>query len=45
MSVSVEAAPAESEEAKQAARSERTFFLLLAAVIALEGCGLIWLLG
>ncbi len=45
VSVSVEAASAESDEARQAARSERVFFLVLAAVIALEGCGLAWLLG
>ncbi len=44
VSVSVETASAESDEARQAARSEREFFLVLAAVIALEGWGLVWLL-
>ncbi len=44
-SVSVGAAPVQSEEARDAARDERVFFLLLAAVIALEGCGLAWFLG
>jgi hypothetical protein len=45
MSVSVGAAPAESGEAREAARAERAFFLVLAAVIALEGWGLVWFLG
>ena len=45
MSVSVGAAPAESDGARQAARDERSFFTVLAAVIALEGCGLLWFLG
>ena len=45
VSVSVGAAPAESHEATQATRDERAFFLVLAAVIALEGCGLLWFLG
>ncbi len=45
VSASVGAAPAESDEAGQAARDERAFFLVLAAVIALEGYGLLWFLG
>lgn len=45
MSVSVRAASAERGEADEAARSERVFFLVLAAVIALEGWGLVWFLG
>jgi hypothetical protein len=45
VSVSVGAAAAESDEATQAARDERAFFLVLAAVIALEGYGLAWFLG
>ena len=45
MSASGEAAPAERDEAEQAARAERAFFLVLAAVIALEGYGLAWFLG
>jgi hypothetical protein len=45
VSVSVGAAAAESDEAMQAARDERAFFLVLAAVIALEGYGLAWFLG
>ena len=45
MSVSVGAAPAGIDEAREAARDERAFFLLLAAVIALEGWGLVWFLG
>ena len=44
-SVSVGAASAASDEAREAARDERAFFLVLAAVIALEGCGLLWFLG
>jgi hypothetical protein len=49
--VPVGAAPAksdeanESDEARQAVRDERAFFLVLAAVIALEVCALAWLLG
>ncbi len=45
MSVSVGAASAESGEAREAARAERAFFLVLTAVIALEGCALAWFLG
>ncbi len=51
MSVSVQAATvgaastAECGEAEQTARAERAFFLVLAAVIALEGYALAWLLG
>ena len=48
MSASIKAAkaaPAERDEAEQAARSERVFFLVLAAVIALEGFALAWFLG
>ncbi len=45
VSVSVGAASAESDEAREVARDERTFFLVLAAVIALEGYGLVWFLG
>ena len=45
VSASVGAASAERDEAREAARDERAFFLLLAAVIALEGCGLAWFLG
>ncbi len=47
MSVSIggAAAAAESGEAEQAARAERAFFLVLAAVIALEGYGLARFLG
>ncbi len=44
-SVSVGAASAESNEEREAARDERAFFLVLAAVIALEGSGLAWFLG
>ncbi len=44
-SVSVEAAAAASDEAREAARAELAFLLVLAAVIALEGCGLLWFLG
>ncbi len=44
-SVSVEAAAVESVEAREAARDERAFFLVLAAVIILEGYGLLWFLG
>jgi hypothetical protein len=44
-SVSVEAAAAASDEAREAARDERAFFLVLAAVIVLEGYGLAWFLG
>ncbi len=45
VSVSVGAASAESDEAREVARDERTFFLVLAAVISLEGYGLVWFLG
>lgn len=45
VSVGAAAAAAESNEATQAARDERAFFLVLAAVIALEGYGLAWFLG
>lgn len=45
MSVSVGAASAESDESREAARDERAFFLVLAAVILLEGYGLAWFLG
>ena len=51
MSVSVQAATveaasiAECDEAEQTARAERAFFVVLAAVIALEGYGLAWFLG
>ena len=45
MSASIKAAPAERDEAEEAARSERVFFLVLAAVIALEGYVLVWFLG
>ncbi len=51
MSASVGAASADSDaasegyEARQAARAERAFFLVLAAVIALEGYALAWFLG
>ncbi len=45
MSASVGGAAAESGGAGQAARAERAFFLVLAVVIALEGCGLAWFLG
>ncbi len=45
MSVSIGGAAAESGEAEQAARAERAFFLVLAAVIALEGYGLARFLG
>jgi hypothetical protein len=45
MSASIKAALAERDEAEQAARSERAFFLVLAAVIALEGYVLVWFLG
>jgi hypothetical protein len=44
-SVTVEAAAAASDEAREAARDERAFFLVLAAVIVLEGYGLAWFLG
>ena len=44
-SVSFGAASTQNDEARDAARDERAFFLLLAAVIALEGCGLLWFLG
>jgi hypothetical protein len=44
-SVSIGAAAAESDEATQAARDERAFFLVLATVIVLEGYGLAWFLG
>jgi hypothetical protein len=45
MSASVGAASAGSDEARRAARDERAFFLVLAAVIALEGFALAWFLG
>jgi hypothetical protein len=45
VSVSVGAAPVESGEATQATRDERAFFLVLAAVIAIEASGLAWFLG
>ena len=45
MSVSVGAASAASGEAEEGARAERAFFLVLAAVIALEGYALAWFLG
>ncbi len=45
VSVCVGAASAGSDEAREAARAERTFFLVLAAVIVLEGYGLAWFLG
>ncbi len=48
MSVSVEAdaaAAAVGDEAMEAARDERAFFLVLAAVIALEAWGLAWFFG
>ena len=45
MSASVGAASVASDETREAARDERAFFLVLAAVIALEGCGLAWFLG
>jgi hypothetical protein len=35
----------ESDEARRAARDERAFFLVLAAVITLEGYALAWFLG
>ena len=44
-SVSVEAAAVESDGAREAARDERAFFMVLAAVIVLEGYGLAWFLG
>ena len=36
---------AEGDEARRAARDERAFFLVLAAVVALEGLALAWFLG
>ena len=45
MSASVEAASAGSDEARRAARDERAFLLVLAAVVALEGLALAWFLG
>ena len=45
MPVSIRAASLGSGEAREAARAERAFFLVLAAVIALEGWGLVWFLG
>ena len=45
MSASVGAATVESDETREAARDERAFFVVLAAVIALEGYGLAWFLG
>ena len=44
-SVSVGAASTQSDEAREGARDERAFFLVLAAVIALEGYWLVWFLG
>jgi hypothetical protein len=38
-------AAGEGDEARRAARDERAFFLVLAAVIALEGYALAWFLG
>ena len=45
MSVSIRGASAGSEEAKEAARAERAFLLVLAAVIGLEAWGLAWFFG
>ena len=48
MSVSIEADAANaavSDEAMEAVRDERAFFLVLAAVIAIEACALAWFLG
>ena len=45
MPVSVGAVAAASEEAREAARAERAFLLVLAAVIALEAWGLVWFFG
>jgi hypothetical protein len=45
MPLSSEPGVAEGDGADDAARSERAFFLVLAAVIAFEGLGLVWLLG
>ena len=46
MSVSVETAFVERDAVDQAAQADERFvFLVLAAVISLEGCGLIWLFG
>ena len=45
MSASVGAASAEGDEARRAARDERAFFLVLAAVVALEAFALAWFLG
>jgi hypothetical protein len=45
VSVPVGAASGESDEATEAARDERAFFAVLAAVIAFEGYGLLWFLG
>ncbi len=46
MSVFVEAVAAGgSDEAREAARAERAFLLVLAAVIALEAWGLAWFFG
>ena len=45
MPVSAGAASAGNEEAREAARAERAFLLVLAAVIALEGYALAWFLG
>ena len=44
MSVSVGAACVEGDETRDAARAERAFFLVLAAVIAIEASGLAWFL-
>ena len=45
MSASAGGASAESDEARRAARDERAFLLVLAAVVALEGFALAWFLG
>ncbi len=45
MSASAGAASAESDEAGRAARDERAFLLVLAAVVTLEGLALAWFLG
>ena len=46
MSVSIEAVSAERDVVDQAARADERFvFLVLAAVISLEGYGLLWLFG
>ena len=45
MPVSIRGASAGSEEAREAARAERAFLLVLAAVVAIEGFALAWFLG